>query len=180
MASFSDCRIYEKKKRDFQRRRVYDAEKNVELGRRISDIWDIQVYVNSITSMPEFRNRFPRWHHIEVKDGRGCRRALGSTDGWIKMPIWSRNEMIILHEMAHVVSAQFERHGPAYCGNYLWLIHRVMGEKVYFQLRASFLAHGVKFDDPIAYEDPAKKALQVMMAKKLARQAKANTGMVTA
>jgi putative metallohydrolase (TIGR04338 family) len=165
--------MFDKPVRDFQRNRVYTAERRVTLGKRISKVPDIQAYVNSIISMPEFRNHFPRCHFVDVKDGRGCRRAYGSAyEGFIKMPVWSRHELIIIHEVAHVVSPLDAHHGPVYCGNYLWLINLVMGKKVYLQLRESFLAHGVKFEDPIAYENPAKKALEIMLAKKARKQSK--------
>jgi hypothetical protein len=103
---------------------------------------------------------------------------MGFTDGYIKMPVWSRCEVIVIHEVAHVISPWDAHHGVKYCGIYLWLIYKVMGEKMYLELRESFLAHGVKFEDPIqkeAYVDPAKKALEMIMARKSARAAKVQT-----
>ena len=175
MPNFSDSRMFGKPKRDFQRQRVYTAESRIGKGKRLNSVKEMQSFVDSITSTPEFRIRFPRIYSIDVKDGRGCRNALGSTTGWVKMPIWSRCEVIVIHEVAHVVSPWEEHHGPKYCGNYLWLIHKVMGRGMYLELRESFLAHGVKFEDDIQkkdYVDPAKKALEMILAKKAKKQTK--------
>jgi hypothetical protein len=50
-----------------------------------------------------------------------------------------------------------------------------MGRGMYLELRESFLAHGVKFEDDIQkkdYVDPAKKALEMILAKKAKKQTK--------
>ena len=138
--------------RDFQRSKVYDSESRLDFyGKyRIDDIHALRKYVSDVSVDSEFGKRYPCYYNsIRVKDGRHCRMATGSPAGYINMPRWSRSKLVILHEIAHVVSPCEEVHGERFCGNFLWLVHKFMGEQYYLDLRGSFMAVGVKFIDPI-------------------------------
>ncbi len=141
--------------RDYQRQKVYNAERqhsmfhyNAEASKLPTAKWDVlNQYVANLTTTEWFKSRWPH-QSIRVKDGRRCRRATG---GWgrISMPKWSRCPLVILHEIAHAVGNWTgDKHGPNYCGHYLYLVYHQLGEKAYLELRTSFLRHGVDFKDP--------------------------------
>lgn len=149
------------KVRDYQRQKVYDAEQAVSVATNnaVADglptaKWDyLQKYVKDMTETVWFQARW-KGQKIRVKDGRMCRRAIG---GWgqIQMPKWSRSPLIILHEVAHAVGNWTgDKHGPNYCGHYLYLVYHQLGVKIYHELRTSFLRLGVDFKDPIMKAQP--------------------------
>lgn len=151
--------------RDSQRSKVYKAERACGYfhTRRIEVVSDIQAWLDKITgsawykkyklvrtdgenrglpfgkySQPYFRNP-----NIKVLDGRG-RRSACATNGWMKLPKWSRTKLIILHEMAHAIQIERPGHGRQFCMIYLDLVKRWIGIECYRALRASFRKHKVK------------------------------------
>ena len=65
---------------------------------------------------------------------------------FIKLPRWSRSELIILHEIGHVVTpSDYAGHGPEYAGNYLMLVAHFMGQQVAAELTAAFDSQNVKY-----------------------------------
>jgi len=155
--------------RDYQRQKVYDAERttsmfcfNAESEKLPTADWKtLQKYVKNITETMWFQSRF-RFQTIQVNDGRACSRASGGY-GTIKMPKWSRCPLVILHEIAHAVGSwASDKHGPNYCGHYLYLVYHALGEKSYQELRASFLRYGVDFKDPIVKVVPTITKEQVI------------------
>jgi hypothetical protein len=172
MASMSNSRDFQV--RDYQRQKVYDAESKVSAFTYHADKenlptadWSyLQRYVLEMTQTPWFQARFPKYR-IQVKDGRRCRRAHG---GWgtIWMPKWSRSPLLILHEIAHAVGFMMsDKHGPKYCGDYLYLVYHQLGEKVYRELRSSFISHGVDFNDPFPVAGvSASSIVEKMKARK--------------
>jgi hypothetical protein len=65
-----------------------------------------------------------------VKDGRRRRKASGCRY-WIKLPVWTRHDMIVLHEIAHALvhfrdpnPRQQAAHGPVFARLYLDLLGR--------------------------------------------------------
>ena len=106
-------------KRDNQRQRLYDAEADalsVLAQKRWVRVPEMQVYVDSLVATKWFRDRWPWLHKIKVKDGRGRRRACGG-NGSVSMPLWTRREYLLLHEIAHCVTSfgALSWHGPAFC-----------------------------------------------------------------
>jgi putative metallohydrolase (TIGR04338 family) len=174
MASMSNSRDFHP--RDYQRQKVYDAESKVSeftynaIHDKLPTVeWEyLQKYVLEMTQKPWFQARYPR-QTIRVKDGRRCRRAHGGY-GTIWMPKWSRSPMIILHEIAHAVSYMAaDKHGPTYCGHYLYLVYNQLGVKAYDELRASFIKYGVDFNDPIKRVEPSvvkEELIEKMRTKK--------------
>ena len=70
------------------------------------------------------------------------------------MPAWSRDEAIVLHELAHCFNARIngwvmvQSHGWEYCAIYLQLTLYVMGREAHDVLKAAFKANRVRFTAP--------------------------------
>lgn len=153
------------RQRDNQRSKVYAAERKHSLWREESQydsISYVQVWVDSICKTRWFKNRYPNYaldtsvmyrkHGIKVLDGRGRVRPCGSTRGFVKLPVWSRSDLIILHEIAHVVTRRNGYHGPLpafhgrdFCANYLALVRRFLGKEAGDELKACFKNKRVKY-----------------------------------
>jgi len=159
--------------RDSQRSKVYAAERKHSQwydDNQYANLGEIQSWVDSICKSRWFINRFPRHaldkkaimkygrsaDGIKVLDGRGRQRPCGSTRGFIKLPKWSRFELVILHEIAHVVTTRYSTnnrklpayHGRDFCANYLTLVRRFLGKEAGKELRECFKRHKVKYTRP--------------------------------
>lgn len=143
-----------KKTRDFQRKRVYDAEEILkDRSRRFETVEEIEAYTKKITRSRWFKKRWPRLKRLDIWNGRANSRGLGSYRGlgWgvLRLPRWCRWESYILHELAHVVTGTQYKfvpfHGREFCKNYLALIGRWMGKEAAKDLRQSFREHRVKW-----------------------------------
>ena len=138
--------------RDTQRHKVYAAEsaalivlESAGLVKRIEKVEDIQQFVNNVYSKQWFLKRFGP-HGIIVENGAGKRRALGG-HGFISMPVWSRNELYILHEVTHCLQHYvcLSWHGRYFARAYLELVRFVLGKEAYTILKHHFRSHKVKF-----------------------------------
>lgn len=132
--------------RDSQRSRVYAAERGVPQGAKFKGFAECRAYVDGIVASGWWREKFPHVPTVEVKDGRGRRHAGGSAQHrFVTLPRWARNELIVLHELAHVVDAPNNPgHGPEFARLYLEFVREWRGESAAARLEASFEAHGVK------------------------------------
>lgn len=148
--------------RDYQRKRVYDAEKTLMTGRPLADIDAVVSFVDTVVQMPEFRGKYGNWT-IRVGDGRGRRRAGGwmlrPGLGEIFMPRWSRNKLIVLHELAHCLTHSHELawHGPEFTAVYCDLVGMVLGKTVESRLRGRF--QKLKVDVAENYRSPYRMGL---------------------
>jgi putative metallohydrolase (TIGR04338 family) len=133
--------------RDNQRQKVYNAENVVPRGRQFNRVVEITVFVDHMLKTTWWRRNFPDVKFITVKDGRRrIRPSAYRAERVIKMPKWSRNELIVIHEVAHIVTPDcYAAHGPEYCRTYLDLVKRFMGLMTCELLRNSFKVHGVKW-----------------------------------
>lgn len=111
--------------RDSQRAKVYRAQEQLPKGKHLKTMAEMQAYVDKIHSTRWFQKRWPRLYNIEVRDGRGRRSACA---GWgqIKMPKWSRYEVYILHEIAHLLTKEkhysVPSHGREFVKNFIALL----------------------------------------------------------
>ena len=145
--------------RDSQRSKVYAAE--LESGgaamqnppARLKTVYRCQAWVDEITNSRwwQFRSGVAK---VKVFDGRGttCARGgyfgnHGKKNGWgVNLPKWARSEMVILHELAHILTPVNEPwHGRRFCRNYLALVGRWMSRDSAIKLRACFKKHRVKW-----------------------------------
>jgi len=61
------------------------------------------------------------------------------------MPVWSRNKLYILHEVAHCLAVAGCYHNWEFVKVYLDLVYYVLGEDIYKILRDQFKKHRVKY-----------------------------------
>ena len=140
-----------KRPRDFQRQRLYDAERKAPRGQEWDKVPQLQDYVDQLISSEWWQARYAHIEKIQVLDGRGRRRGCGGRNrdqksGFIKMPRFTRYERYTLHEVSHVVQPIDESsHGLIFCSIYLCLVHFKMGSKASEQLRNAFTEGNVKF-----------------------------------
>lgn len=135
--------------RDFQRSRVYKAERRHSQwtyngGMELDEVKD---FVKEICNSRWYKNRAGRASYIKVKDGRGRTHAGGNYHyKQVKLPRWSRSRMVILHELAHtaVNHDKVPAHGREFCGWYLALVRRFVSEDAYKELRQHMQDVGVK------------------------------------
>jgi putative metallohydrolase (TIGR04338 family) len=101
----------------------------------------MQAYVDEVLAGPLCATLRPGLS-LTVKDGRGSRRA--RTDGahWIAVPRAMRREWVLLHEVAHCLTA--DKHGPEFCACYLALVRRHLGHAAADALARAFADHRVR------------------------------------
>lgn len=126
--------------RDFQRSKVYAAERSVwnnakrgGTGEFFQALVDLEAEARRIIeATPELR--WPVWP-VVVKDGRGRRSAgalgrnwstgRGYYKGEIRMPKWSRSQAVLCHELAHlVVGRDNAGHGSAFAAVVVYLLDK--------------------------------------------------------
>ena len=137
--------------RDSQRARAYRAESVLPEGRAVPTLAGLQRYVDGVTGSPLWRRLAPNRPRVEVRDGRGRRRA-GSYIGLpaIAIPHVHRRERHILHELAHQAAeaggAPGEPpHGWRFAACLLLLIEAFQSPAAAAALRDSFVANRVRF-----------------------------------
>lgn len=152
-----------RKPRDTQKQRLYQAERHVQIGSPdIMTVNGVRKYVNQIVNTRWWKSHHPDIGHVIVKEGNGNqKRATGGLSGgvnpetkrWehnigvITLPQseWARTEIVILHELAHVITSERPAHGKAYAKNFLTLVKRFLGDEDYKKLRDQFKAYKVKY-----------------------------------
>ena len=134
--------------RDNQRSKLYDAEDGVDRGRAFDSVDAVQDFVDSITGS-SYWERIPGAPRVvAVRDGRGRRHACAA-ESWygaeVRLPRWSRNQLIVLHELAHTITPKgCAPHGPEFAAGYLRLVRRFLSEDHYEALQAAFANGGVQ------------------------------------
>lgn len=172
--------------RDSQRSKVYRAESVIISGaeERFRQVADIQSYVDRLVGSAWFRRRWPRVGKVEVRPGYGARRAL-ATFNIIKLPLWSRSQAVILHELAHVCvnytdGFEYPAHGREFCSTFLALVRHELGDEAWRSLKDSFRRNRVKHTRaprtrPMT-EEQKQAARERLVKARAAKAAKAWTG----
>lgn len=172
------------KPKDMQRGKLYKAEDKAfraDPGEKLPTTRDIERYIRkTIGARATLVRRygiaadFLQWP-CEVADGRGRRRACAIGTKEISMPLWSRTEWIVLHEIAHIIHDRLrytscrsvstgirvpvtgERveelkggaaHGWQFAAIYIDLMHFCRGAEYAERLKAEFKAGKVRFRAP--------------------------------
>lgn len=150
-----------KRLRDSQRSKVYAAERVAFPGfggtgseARFRAVADIEAYLDKIISSAWWRRRYPKVRTVQIKDGRGTTFARGGYNpdgtGTLNLPMWARNEPVILHELAHVATDSIHGprgtppHGREFCSTFLGLVRWQMGEQAWRALKDAFREGKVK------------------------------------
>ncbi|MDQ4069743.1 MAG: hypothetical protein M3203_09800 [Actinomycetota bacterium] len=131
--------------RDSQRARLYRAEGEVDVGRRLPTVEKMQAYVDGVVAAEWF---VARWgaRSFEVRPGFGHRRATANEHGVLQMPKWARSELVLLHEVAHCLTpATVASHGPEYAGVLVALARRAMNPATAQSLEDAFARHRVRW-----------------------------------
>jgi len=138
---------------DYQRKRLYDAE-DAAFGE--TKYWK-KCQFKTLTQCKEFAKvvvdtrywkRLCGWRTIKLKNGRVYAYYDGE-DRTITLPKWARNELIIIHEMAHYLTDKTQEdsvgHGSHFCGHYLSLVDELFGTDYSMSLVYQFEEHRVKY-----------------------------------
>lgn len=161
--------------RDSQRSKVYAAERASGLCKFEQTIPDAELedWVNAVLDRRVIRSRWGA-RTVEVKrtSGRGGAMAYGS---WrINASPGARNEYVMLHEIAHVLTSRFTGHGPEYCGVLLFLVRNVLGKEAHASLLAEMRKHRVKRSNagipPVRSDVPAPKKIREREQRKEAQE----------
>ena len=102
--------------RDFQRQKLYTFEEATLQNHHLNQ----DLTLTECTTLARKYN--PR---IKVKDGRGRRHAGASfLDNLITLPRWSRQTVIVLHEIAHTLvdDRKYPHHGAEFVGGLFALL----------------------------------------------------------
>ncbi len=155
------------RERDTQRARVYKCDRILgDVADPLPSVKDVERYVKKVFNSKRVQAAFPkamRWSLPKVGDGRGRRRACG-WEGGIKIPLWARNEAVVLHELAHTITMREGGseafHGWKFCATYLRLVLYLMGREKHDVLKTAFKANRVRFTEPRKRQplDPERRA----------------------
>jgi len=138
------------KTRDNQRQKVYRAERESlhNKGEKFKDLKEVNTYINHILSSHYWKKLNGSWH-IEVRDGRGRKAACAFDRETIALPKWARQDVVIIHELAHTVvnfnSRKVASHGREFAKTFLGLVKRFMGRESYLLLKESYKKNHVHY-----------------------------------
>jgi len=150
------------KERDNQRSKLYKAEnmfRKTYKGKPLPSVKDVEKYCASLLKSKWFKRKFPRLQVISVHDGRGHRRAVCYTDGYtldgqptvitIAIPLWARNESVVLHEICHgLIQKHKAWHGWEFAKIMTMLIQNRMGKEEAKYLKDCYKEFRVKYKAP--------------------------------
>lgn len=157
MPQMFDIRKTGSDKRDNRREKLYRAERKLcdtpLEGQRFESVDQMQKYIDNLIAQKWFKKTWPNViDRVTIHCGAGNRRATCShTSGFlrrpvIKMPIWARSELILLHELAHALTPnRCAAHGWEFAKAYLRLVKNRLGSEAEKALKKSFREHKVKF-----------------------------------
>ncbi len=162
--------------RDSWRSRVYAAE-DVLLDRHWYDVtmdWpEVEEFVSRVTTSRWYRTR---WSVVvrPVLVRREKVSAMAWADGRITLPPFARCPLIILHEIAHLLTDagepdRYAAHGPEFCG--VWLVRQFLGLNAHAVLVTELASRRVPVSDralprPGDLRPPSAVAVQRLAARK--------------
>lgn len=148
--NYDDENLSMYEERDFQRQKAYRAENSVRYqminNNRYDSIEEIKKRVDKICSYKWFKDRWGERNVKVIYKSKGS--ALGNYGiGYIKLPKWAWNDLVILHELAHAITPPETggQHGRYWAATFLELVEKVMGKADYIILREAFKKNDVKY-----------------------------------
>jgi putative metallohydrolase (TIGR04338 family) len=118
---------------------------------RFASLDDVQRYVDDVLAHPSVRTRWPGTAPLAVRARRGATAAHyeHTEDGALiavpdRHPNWALRELVVLHEIAHHLSAADPPHGPEFVATFCELAEAVMGPEVAHVLRVVYAKEGVR------------------------------------
>lgn len=143
--------------RDYQRKRVYDAENWAETSIYTlpeSLEW-VTKTIHSWIADPRFIERYGEVKQVTIMPGKGARRCsmrVTPEEGHLKLcfPKHGRHPMVLAHELAHYCSDtgwshNIAWHGIEFCSDYLWLVETFVGKEEALLLKEAFDHYGVEY-----------------------------------
>ena len=170
--------------RDKQRIKAYRAEwamkRKGQVGRHFATAMHVEAYVRRLAQSKWFMAKFGR-HYFRLEPAHSTSSSAHpghvSRQHIIRINSEMRNELTVLHEMAHCVRpivGEWPRevgawHGPEFAATFLILVQHQMGAASAKALRAEFTASRAKYKRPRAPMSPEQKAV---LAARLAQYRK--------
>jgi putative metallohydrolase (TIGR04338 family) len=145
-----------------QQYELYASQALVPHGREFTSEAELQSWLDDLTFQPWWQRFYPQVIRVEAgfrargkcSAGAWFPRDYGA--GRIEMLPGHRNELIVCHELAHVLAAArfgSKAHCPWFARVYLELVYLVMGHETWTTLRKSFIAGGIDFSpDPEPFD----------------------------
>lgn len=189
--------------RDSQVSKLYRAEREAWqiFSMPLPTTADIRQYLERQSGRKALQRRYgdainvTEWE-LEIADGRGTRHASAFGSHRISIPLWARNNWVVLHEWAHIIhnrlnvdgrisSTTFDlwrhgsrrqelqggaAHGWQFAAIYLDLVHFCIGRDAAVALKAAFKKHKVRYR-PKAARVPTQEQLQRLAAMRAGRRA---------
>lgn len=113
---------------------------------RFGSVESVRRYVTDVLNMPAVRERWPGAAPLEVRSRRGA-TAAHYESGTIAVPdrhgTWALRELVVLHEMAHHLTAAGAPHGVEFVATMTELAGSVMGPEARHVLRVIYSKEGV-------------------------------------
>jgi putative metallohydrolase (TIGR04338 family) len=157
--------------RDSQRSKLYSAEQYCHWtnSTQFHTVPRVQEFVEKVLNSKWLLKKYPSLSkaRIEVRDGRGRRKACGSY-AYIKLPYgddgWARTTHVVLHELTHsfmtrVGIGRAAPHGREFARLFLELVRHFMGKQDYLSLKAAFKKFRVKFSLERKKTDKPKRVM---------------------
>ena len=129
--------------------RVYQAESCLfpeTEGHHFGTIDEIAAWLSEVIERDWFQREFPSFKGVVVHDGRGSCGARGWRDenglSHISMPRQMRQQLTVLHELAHGLG--HHSHNRFFCRTYLYLVRHALGRMAARDLLENFVAAKVR------------------------------------
>jgi putative metallohydrolase (TIGR04338 family) len=178
--------------RDSRRSKLYAAEHVlIPMETPIPSVKDVERYITKNSKRQALIRRYgtavdaQRWKMV-VKDGGGTRNALCYGTRTISIPLWARNDRVVLHEWAHAIHNRLEvtgygvggtrsrelaggaSHGWQFAAIYLDLVQFCMGPQAAAALKAAYKSKKVRIRAPRKRRSISPEQKQVL-TERLAR-----------
>lgn len=118
---------------------------------RFASVDAVARYVDDVLGLPAVRRRWPDIAPLSVRPRRGATAAHyeRADDGAViavpdQRAGWALRELVVLHELAHHLSAVDPPHGPDFTATLCELVDAVMGPEVAHVLRVVYAKEGVR------------------------------------
>lgn len=147
-------------RRDFQRSALYDSEtklfsKHGGPEEHLTTLPEIKQWISDVIIPSDHWQQYCTFPTIQLGTGSGRRSACyKKAKRQICMPLWSRKEWILCHELAHLLTdcthgESVPAHGSTYARHYIELVRVAKGDAIATHLQARFMIDGIKVQDVI-------------------------------
>lgn len=131
--------------RDYQKRRVYLAEWEVQV-QDFRSLAETLEWADRVISSEWWRRNVGREVRFVPPHGNRKKRATCWL-GRVCLPnqSWAWSKLVVLHELAHIVAGSWARHGERFTGAMLMLVEEFMGRGRMLRLKRAYDRNGVKY-----------------------------------